>query len=62
MSKFKFQFVSSVSPEYKAKGCKENELIEVDANELDRIKGSGYAIEVLSQEKPKKQKKSKSKK
>ena len=62
MSKFKFQFVSSVSPEYKAKRCKEYEPIEVDARELDRIKGSGYAIEVLSQEKPKEKVYKKSKK
>ena len=59
MSKFKFQFIASASPKYKAKGYRCYEPIEEDEKELDRIKGSGYAIEVLSQEKPKKKKSSK---
>tara|TARA_Y100000310_G_C20324391_1_gene642261 strand:+ start:410 stop:589 length:180 start_codon:yes stop_codon:yes gene_type:complete len=56
MSKFKFQFVASPSPQYKAKGFGAYEPIEVDKKELDRIKSDGYAIEILSQEKPKKKK------
>ena len=57
----KFQFISSPALEYKAKGYKAYEPIEVDEKELKRIKDFGYAIEVLSDVEPK-QKKKKSKK
>ena len=62
MSKTKVQFVSGASPKYKALGYSGYEPIEVDEQELDRIKSSGYAIEVLSEVKPKEKVYKKSKK
>tara|TARA_R110002020_G_scaffold216262_3_gene423694 strand:+ start:1715 stop:1915 length:201 start_codon:yes stop_codon:yes gene_type:complete len=62
MSKVKFQFVSPPSPKYKALGYSGYESIEVEVNELERIKGNGYNIEVLSEPKPKEVKKQSKKK
>ena len=53
MSKIKFQFISGTSPKYKALGYSGYEPIEVDEQELDRIKSNGYNVEVLSKAKPK---------
>ena len=51
---YKIIFKSSVSPKYKALGHKPMDEIEVDSEELDRIKGSGYVVDVVSKPKPKK--------
>ena len=61
MSKVKFQFISGPSPKYKALGNVSYEAIEVDKEELERIKSNGYNVEVLSSDKPKVAKKSKPK-
>ena len=53
MSKRNFQFISGASPKYKALGYSGYEPIEVDEQELDRIKSNGYNVEVLSKAKPK---------
>ena len=50
----KIKFRSSVSPKYKGLGFKTHDEIEVDDNELDRLKNSGYVLEVVSESKPKK--------
>ena len=62
MSKTKFQFVSGASPKYKALGYSSYESIEVEDQELDRIKSNGYNIEVLSKSSPKVEKKESKKK
>ena len=62
MSKTKFQFVSGASPKYKALGYSGYEPIEVDEQELDRIKSNGYNVEVLSKSSPKVEKKESKKK
>lgn len=55
MAKVRFQFISGASPKYKSLGYGSYEPIEVEGQELDRIKGNGYNVEVLS--KPKSEKK-----
>ena len=62
MSKIKFQFISGTSPKYKALGYSGYEPIEVDEQELDRIKSNGYNVEVLSKSSPKVEKKESKKK
>ena len=54
MSKVKFQIISGPSPKYTALGKSSYEAIEVDEQELERIKGNGYNVEVLSSSQPKK--------
>ena len=62
MSKTKFQFVSGASPKYKVLGHSSYEPIEVEDQELDRIKSNGYNVEVLSKSSPKVEKKESKKK
>ena len=62
MSKIKFQFISGTSPKYKALGYSGYESIEVEDQELDRIKSNGYNVEVLSKSSPKVEKKESKKK
>tara|TARA_Y100001938_G_C8044860_1_gene408262 strand:+ start:790 stop:990 length:201 start_codon:yes stop_codon:yes gene_type:complete len=53
MSKVKFQFVAGPSPKYRSLGNTSYEPIEVEEEELERIKSNGYKVEVLSKPKSK---------
>ena len=50
----KIKFKSMCSPKYRAMGIKENEVITVEEEEVQRIKSNGYNVEVVETAKPKK--------